>query len=390
MENHHLKMSSSPKSGAMFGIAAAVLFGLSAPLSKLLLAHVGPVLLAALLYLGAGVGLALAGLARRTLSTDGDGTEREAPLRSSDLPRVVGVVVLGGMCGPLLMLWGLQHLSGVVGSLLLNLEAPFTILLAVALFGEHLGAREAIGAFTIIAGAALLGLRPGEVHADVWGVPAVAGACLCWAIDNNLTQGLSLRDPTQVVRIKAFGAGTVMLLAALATGALAPPGSATPAAVAVAGTAATPATLALVPVLLAALLLGFASYGLSIVLHIHAVRRLGVARQAALFSSAPFVGAVVSIPLLGERPVTTDCVAALILAVGVWVILSETHGHAHEHHDMTHEHAHTHDEHHAHDHEHVDPAGVEPGVPHSHPHRHLPLVHDHPHVSDVHHHHPHG
>ena len=341
--------------GAVLGLLAAVSFGVSAPLAKLLLAEVSPQLLAGLLYLGAGIGL---GVYRLTRS----GT-REAALTRADLPPMLGVVALGGVCGPLLLMLGLARVSGTAGSLLLNLEAPLTIALAAALFGEHLGRRVVFASICIVLGAVVLRVSPGEVAADLVGVVSVAAACLCWALDNNLTQRLSLKDPFQVVRIKTLAAGAFNTGLALALGSSLPDAR----------------------VLALALGLGVLSYGISVVLDAYALRAHGAAREAAYFATAPFVGALAAVPLLGERPGIAELAAMALMAAGVVSMLDERHAHEHVHEPLEHEHAHVHDEHHQHDHAPGDP----PGEPHVHRHRHTRLVHDHTHVPDLHHRHRH-
>jgi len=199
-----LAAAATNRRGATAGLASAALFGLSTPLAKLLLPGTGPVMLAALLYLGAGTGLALAtGIGRRRGATE----HREAPVRAADAKLLAAVILCGGVVGPVLMLCGLARVSAVVAALLLNLEGPFTMLLAVFLFGEHLGGRGRSGAALIIGGALALTYRPGDLHGDVLGVLAIGAACLSRALDNNLTQRLSLRDPVRIVCIKAFAAG---------------------------------------------------------------------------------------------------------------------------------------------------------------------------------------
>jgi drug/metabolite transporter (DMT)-like permease len=343
-------MADARARGAACGLAAALLFGASVPFSKLLLPGVGPLLLAALLYLGAGLSLSL--VPRR---------RGEAPLRRRDAPLLLGIIVAGGIVGPLCMLVGLADLSGLAGALLLNLEAPFTMLVAVVVFREHLGWREALAAALIVAGAVALAARPGELAGSWGGVLLVAAACAAWALDNNLTSRLALRDPVAVVRWKALGAGACVLVAAIATGQARAPGEA------IAG----------------GLAIGALGYGVSIVLDTYALRLLGAAREAAFFATAPFAGAIVAVPLLGERPRAADGLAAAAMVAGVAVMLRARHAHEHAHEALEHEHAHVHDEHHRHAH---DGDVVEP---HSHAHRHEALTHAHPHVSDPHHRHRH-
>lgn len=355
------RMTSRPlglSQGALCGLSAAALFGLSAPLAKLLLPHVGVLPLASLLYLGAGIGLV-----GWSLGTRSNAPARESALRRADAVPLVAIVALGGVIGPILMLVGLARVSAVAGALLLNLEGPLTILLAVLLFGEHLGLRGALAAALVFAGAAALAFAPGALRADPLGVLCLAGACASWGVDNNLTQRLSLRDPVALARIKTLGAGLCSGALAWATNTAWP----------------EPGAAAL------ALAVGSVCYGASLVLDTYALRLLGAAREAAFFATAPFVGALAAVPLLGETPRAMQVVAALLMAGGVAVLLRERHGHEHAHDTLEHEHRHVHDAHHQHAHD----ASVPLVEPHSHPHRHAPLVHDHPHVSDLHHRHSH-
>jgi drug/metabolite transporter (DMT)-like permease len=338
--------------GATAALVAAALFGLSAPLSKLLLGHIGPQLLAGLLYLGAGIGMSIVRLFRKS---------GEAPLQRRDVPLLVAVILSGGVAGPLLLMLGLGKLSAVAGALLLNLEAPFTMLLAVG-FGEHLGRRAALAGLLVVGASLVLALQPGSVGGDWLGALFVALACLCWGLDNNLTQRLSLRDPIVIVQWKTLGAGLFAVPLALFMGGKLPDGGA----------------------LTAALALGFGCYGVSIVLDVWALRLLGAAREAPLFATAPFVGALLAMPLLHERPRLVDVGAALLMLGGVYVLLRERHGHEHTHEPLEHDHAHTHDDPHHHHHHDVIPEG-----PHTHPHRHEGLTHEHPHTPDLHHRHKH-
>lgn len=347
--------------GAAYGLTAAALFGVSPPLTKLLLPQSGPLLIAGLLYLGAGLGL----LAFEELYYRRTGAyQREARVRRSDVGRLAVIVVSGGILGPVFMLWGLQRLTGVLTSLLLNLEAPLTILLAVAFFREHLGRVQAAGALLILVGAALLQYQPGELRADGLGIMALFGACVCWALDNNVSQQLSLRDPVVVTRIKTLGAGVGSLSLALLTGQQWPA----------------------LWVVLAGLLLGLVSYGLSLVLDMRALRLVGAAREAGFFATAPFIGAMAAVPILGERWGWAESLATVLMAMGVFVLIRDYHGHRHTHECLEHDHVHRHGDHHRHEHDEHLPMGE----PHTHVHRHIPLTHDHPHVSELHHRHPHA
>jgi drug/metabolite transporter (DMT)-like permease len=353
-------MNPSKRQGAFFGLAAALLFGISPPFAKLLLPESGPMLTAGLLYLGAGLGLLFFEMTGRPwLNSSGE----EAPVRLADAGLLAGVILTGGMLGPFLMLFGLSRLSGVLTSLLLNMEAPFTVLVAVLVFREHLVRLELAGVLAIVVAAGILTYRPGAIRGDAVGILAVLGACLCWAIDNNLSQRLSLRDPLVVTRMKTLGAGLGMLGLATITGQQWPS----------------------VTIVFATFLLGLVSYGVSLVLDMRALRLLGAAREAGFFATAPFIGAVVAVPVLGERWDVQDASATAIMMVGVALLLRAHHTHAHSHEEVEHDHVHRHEEHHDHVHE-GEPVLQEP---HAHLHRHLPLIHDHPHLSELHHRHDH-
>lgn len=337
------------------GLLAAALFGLSVPISKRLVAQMSPQVFAGLLYLGAGIGLSVyRALAPATV---------EARLRRSDAAPLAAMIALGGAIAPILMLLGLRRISAVASSLLLNLEAPFTILVALFVFREHLGKRGFLSVVLILGGGALLGLAPGPLRADLVGTLCIAGACLCWALDNNLTQRLTVRDPLTVVRLKALSAAGLNLVIGLSLG----------------------GGISTLRAVLTVLVLGSLSYGLSVLLDAYAMRLVGAAREAAYFATAPFIGAIASTVVVGERIRTLDWVAMVVMAVGVVFMMRERHAHEHTHEVLAHDHAHVHDEHHQHEHGANDP----PGEPHTHWHRHVPLVHDHPHVSDLHHRHGH-
>jgi drug/metabolite transporter (DMT)-like permease len=342
----------------LIALAAAAMFGISTPLSKLLLGEVNPWLLAGLLYLGSGIGLSLLMLVRRLSGA----REGEAGLSRADLPWLAGTVIFGGIAGPLLLMTGLALTDAASASLLLNLEAVFTLGIAWFVFREHVDRRLFVGALAIVAGALLLSWQ-GESGQLSWGAALIALACLSWAIDNNLTRKISAVDPYVLAAVKGVVAGSVNTLLGLGTGAV------LPSFAAVAGGMA----------------LGFVSYGLGLVLFIVALRHLGTARTGAYYGTAPFLGAVVSVILLGTPLTVILVIAGVLMAVGAWLHLSERHGHSHVHEEMDHAHRHVHDEHHQHLHQPGDP----PGEPHSHPHRHEPLRHAHAHWPDLHHQHRH-
>ncbi len=355
MADAHGSSTSSHRRGAVLGLTAAALFGISTPLAKLLLGLLAPQLFAGLLYLGAGVAISAYRLLR--------GASPEAPLKRGDVPLLLALAVSGGILGPVFMLLGLSRLSAVAGSLLLNLEAPFTVLVAVVFFKEHLGRRPLLATLLILGGAVALRVDAGAVHGQPLGVGLIALACACWALDNNLTQRLSTRDPFAIVQVKTLVAGATNLSMGLALGNTLPNAS----------------------VIAGALVLGSLSYGVSVVLDAYALRLIGAAREAAYFATAPFLGAVGSLLLLRETLGRLEGLALVAMAAGVVLLLREKHAHRHRHERMAHEHLHDHDEHHAHTHGPNDPAGS----PHSHWHEHEALEHEHPHVPDVHHRHRH-
>ena len=341
-------------------LASAALFGASTPLAKLILgAGADPWLLAGLLYLGSGLGLAASLTTRRVLGR----RSGEASLQRADLPWLALVVLSGGVAGPLLLMLGLVSTPASSAALLLNLEGLATMAIAWLAFRENADRRIIFGAFCILLGAVLLSWQGGPTGFG-WGALAIAGACLAWGIDNNLTRKLSAADPMQIACIKGLVAGAINLALGLSRGAPLP----------------APGTI------LAGGLLGFVGYGISLVLFVRALRDLGAARTGAYFSTAPFIGAALATIIFAEPLTGRLIVAALLMAAGLWLHLAERHEHEHGHQEMLHEHAHSHDSHHQHEHRPGDP----PGEPHVHVHRHAPLRHRHPHYPDLHHRHGHG
>ena len=349
-----------PRRGVGLALAAAVLFGASAPLAKLLLAGTSPQLLAGLLYLGSGTGLLVVWLRGRR------STARETAMARRDVPWLVGAIAFGGVLGPLLLMVGLTRAPASGASLLLNLEGVFTALIAWFVFRENFDRRIALGMLAIIAGGIVLSWEGRLSWGGLAGPLAVSAACLCWGIDNNLTQKVSAGDPVQIAMLKGLAAGSVNTVIALVLGSNWPPG----------------------PNVIGALFLGFLSYGVSLVLFVLALRNLGTARTGAYFSTAPFVGAVLSLAVFRERPTTLLLFAAGLMAFGVWLHLTERHQHEHQHEAMEHDHGHVHDEHHQHVHVLSDPPVTDP-TPHTHRHWHEPVAHTHPHYPDIHHRHEH-
>ncbi|MBI3547373.1 MAG: DMT family transporter [Gammaproteobacteria bacterium] len=352
----------SLNSGVSNALLAAALFGASVPFAKLLGGEVAsPVLLAGLLYLGSGLGL----LAWWLLSHASAATRKhEAALMRHDLPWLMGAIFFGGVTGPVLLMIGLMHATAASASLLLNLEGVFTALLAWFVFKENFDRHIAFGMALIVGGGALLSW-PGTTSWDdaSLGALLIVGACLCWAIDNNLTRKISAGDPVQIAGLKGLVAGFVNTGIALTLG------------------ASWPA----MKVMTAVGVVGMLGYGISLVLFVLALRQLGTARTGAYFSVAPFFGAALSLLLLQEAPALLFWIAATLMAAGVYLHLSERHEHMHRHEPLTHVHRHVHDEHHRHHHD--FPWKEEQA--HTHLHAHEALVHKHPHYPDIHHRHRH-
>ena len=347
-------MTLEPDRGITAALCAALLFGASTPLAKLLLAHTNPWLLAALMYLGSGVGLWLLRRLRHAAPVH--------PTRG-EWGWLGGATLAGGVIGPVLLMTGLAGMPATGASLLLNAEGVFTALLAWFVFRENVDRRIALGMLAIVVGALVLSW-PGATGIGIdASTLAVLGACLAWAIDNNLTRKVALTDASFIAMVKGLAAGAANLLLAWQLGA-AWPGAST--VVAAAG-------------------LGFVSVGVSLVLFVIALRHLGTARTGAYFSVAPFFGAVLAVLVLRE-PVTVPLLAAgALMALGVWLHLTERHGHLHVHEASEHTHEHAHDLHHRH--LHAD--GVAVAQRHSHPHAHPVMTHSHGHYPDAHHRHKH-
>lgn len=347
--------------GVLHAFAAAATFGASTPFAKLLVGEIEPVALAALLYLGSGIGLMLWFGVRALRASPSDGGT--ARLERSDLPWLFGAILFGGIAGPVLLMLGLSVTPASSASLLLNMEGVLTSLLAWFVFKENFDRRIFLGMLLIIAGGLVLAWEQRPEIGIPWGALAIVGACLCWGIDNNLTRKISASDAVQIAGIKGLAAGAVNLGIALAMG-VALPGI---------GKAAL------------AGLVGFCGYGMSLVFFVLALQKLGTARTGAYFSIAPFVGAAVSLLMLGDTPGAGFWTAGVLMGAGIWLHLTERHEHVHLHEPMAHAHEHRHDEHHQHRHD-FDWDGVEP---HVHPHRHEAARHSHPHVPDIHHRHSH-
>lgn len=341
----------------LFALSAAALFGASTPFAKLLVGEISPLLLGGLLYLGSGIGLGVTRIIR-------DHGWTQSGLAQQEWPWLLGAILFGGVLGPVALMFGLTYTSGSTASLLLNLEAVLTALIAWIVFRENADSRVMLGMAAIVVGGIVLSWPTGNAEASNWiGPIAIAAACLFWAIDNNLTRKVSGSDALFIAASKGLIAGVVNCSLALSLGALWPDPK----------------------VLTATMLVGLLGYGVSLVMFVLALRGLGTARTGAYFSIAPFIGAIVALVLLGEQSTPAFWTACGLMGFGVWLHLTERHEHAHTHEQLEHSHVHTHDAHHRHEHG-SDWNGQEP---HDHLHQHTTMVHKHPHFPDTHHRHAH-
>lgn len=351
---------SSPKTTSIFyALLAAILFGVSAPLSKVLLGEIQPVMLAGLLYLGSGIGLLILKAIQFTALK---GKSKESRLKGREYLWLIAAIVAGGIAAPILLLISLEKTAASTASLLLNFEAVATALIAWLVFRETLGKRAVFAILLITLAGILLSLDISGAWGISLGALGVLAACVLWGMDNNFTRNISSKDPVFITMIKGLAGGLFSTILALSIGNQLPP----------------------IGHLLGALALGLLGYGVSIVLFIRAMRGLGAARTSALFNIAPLVGVVLSFLLLHDRPNWMFYLTIPLVVLGAYLLISETHSHQHSHQPLMHDHMHTHsDGHHSHLHE-----GIAIGK-HAHVHKHPLLTHAHDHLPDTHHRHTH-
>ncbi len=335
--------------GVLLAAVSAALFGATTPFLQRFGAGADPAAVAALLYAGAAL---FAGI------TGGHALARPW------WPRLALVGLFGAFLAPVALAAGLARTLGTTASLLLNLEAVFTVALGAAVHHEPVGRRVVAGLLLIAGGGVLVALDgPAGASGTITtalGPVLVAAATLAWAADNTLSRPLSDLDPASVVVGKGTAGALLSLLVAGATGATWP--------------AAAPAVGVMV--------CGGLGYGGSLRLYLRAQRTLGAARTGSVFAVAPFLGLVAALALGEPLGGPSMAVGGLLMAIGVWVHLGEDHDHEHTHEAQTHEHAHRHDDGH-HEHDHESPVVGE----HSHPHTHHRVVHFHAHGEDLHHRH---
>lgn len=340
---------------------AAILFGASNPIAKLLLEQIDPIFLAGFLYLGSGIGLLLTKYIFGALRNK---EKTEAQLEISDLPRVIAAMLTGGVVAPIILMLGLRHTQAATASLLLNFETISTALIAGLIFKEAIGRKVWIAVICITIAGIILTVDVDSKLGISIGALGVLAACIFWGIDNNITNTISAKDPLSIVTIKALGAGTFSILLGFMLH--------------------KPLPNLFISVL--AMIVGYFSYGVSIVLFILAMRGMGAARAGTLFGTAPFVGAFLSFLIFKSMPDLRFLGALPFMIAGTILLLGDSHSHEHMHFGLHHDHRHTHDdEHHNHDHE-----TSQPDQPHTHLHSHINMRHQHLHAPDIHHRHEHN
>ncbi len=349
---NHYSLSMYP---IILAFLSAMFFGASTPIGKWLLESLPPFQLAGWLYLGAAAGVAPGILKTRSSPAT------LGRMGKKNLRRLAGAIGFGGVAGPVLLLLGLQRSPAASVSLWLNLELVATALLGFFVFKDHLGRRGWLGVAGTIIASVLLSWQGGWI--GLAGLLLVAGACLCWGLDNHLTALIDGITPVQSTFWKGLVAGGVNLSIGFSV----------------------ESHGAGVGSVLASMLVGAFAYGFSITLYIKSAQQLGATRSQMIFSSAPFFGLALAVPLLGERILPEQAVAAILLIISLVLLFQDQHGHAHSHEPIHHQHDHNHkDQHHRHAH-----PDAQPEVHHNHLHQHSPEVHSHPHWPDIHHRHKH-
>lgn len=352
-----IERNSENRPSIFMAVLAAALFGISSPVSKLLVSEIPPALMAALLYLGAGFGMLavnlITGIAKRE--------QIEARLTKKEIPYTIGMIVLD-IAAPVCLMISLTLTTSANVSLLNNFEIVATSLIALLIFKETIGKRMWIAISLITLSSIILSVEDLSSFSFSIGSVFVLLACICWGLENNCTRMLSLKDPLQIVVIKGFGSGTGSLVIAFLL----------------------KQHSARLLYIFAALLLGFVAYGLSIYFYIMAQRELGAARTSAYYAVAPFIGVLLSIIIFGQQITLSFILALVIMAAGAYFAGMEQHKHAHIHEEITHEHRHNHRDNH---HNHLHDYNIE--GEHSHIHTHRKVEHTHRHTPDMHHSHAH-
>lgn len=292
----------SRMNAVLMAVLAAVLYGISSPVSKLLLVKIPPTLMAALLYLGAGFGM----LVVNSLNRFRHIKPAEAKLTVTELPFIIGMIVLD-IAAPILLMFGLTMTSSANAALLNNFEIVSTSLIALLCFKEAVGKRMWLAITLITISSIVLTVKDFESFTFTIGSAFVLSACICWGFENNCTRMLSAKDPLQIVVIKGFGSGTGALLIAFMNQQL----------------------CGNVKFILLTLLLGFVAYGLSIFFYIYAQRELGAARTSAFYAAAPFIGVIISWIIFRDKIEVSFLAALVIMLIGTYFAVTDVHYHMH-------------------------------------------------------------
>ena len=340
-----------------FAIIAATLYGISSPVSKLLLKEVPPTLMASFLYLGAGIGISIIQLIKHKKYKE----KTEARLTKQELPYIMGMVVLD-IAAPKFLMYGLTMTTAANASLLNNFEIVATSLIALLIFKESISKRLWGAISLITVSSIILSVEDISSFSFSFGSIFVLIACFCWGLENNCTRKLSVKDPLEIVVIKGLGSGIGCFLIAFMLG----------------------EHTNNITYIIIALVLGFFAYGLGISFYIYAQRELGAAKTSAYYAIAPFIGVGLSLIIFREIPTLSFIIALVIMIVGACFASTEEHNHKHRHMVITHEHSHSHDDgHHSHIHNEIIIGK------HNHIHNHEEYFHSHKHTQDIHHSHDH-
>jgi drug/metabolite transporter (DMT)-like permease len=332
-------------------LLAALFFGASAPISKLLLGNVPPILMAAFLYLGSGTGISLIKLYQRLTSN-----QREAGIKAPDVKWLAGAIISGGILAPIILMISLKNTPASTASLLLNFEGVGTTVIALLFFRESISRRALTAIFAITIASIFLSTNFKSGFGFSLGALGILLACFLWGVDNNFTRNISAKDPLTIVAWKGLVSGFFSLLLGVFLG----------------------QQLPVLITILSILLLGFISYGLSTMLFIYSMRGLGAARTSALYGTAPLAGVFLSILIFRDPITLLFGIAATLMVAGALLLANEEHAHFHIHMPVVHEHIHSHDEFHTHGNE---------EEAHSHEHEHPQTEHEHGHMPDIHHRH---
>ncbi len=344
-------------SGAFLALLSAFLFGISPVLIKLFSSGMPPIYTAGLLYLGAGAGLLTHRLIRHEPIFKAIKT---IPPRQK--MQLAGAVLCGGIVAPILLTYGIFYSSAFQVSALLNLETVATTIIAAFIFHEHVSKRVWLGKAFVVAGALLISVT-GNIDEMFSSFSFfIVGACVFWAMDNNLTRDIEDLPPSLLAGVKGISAGLFNILLALSLN----------------------QTSGDIRGLAGSFITGMFSYGISLVLFVYALRKIGTSRTTTYFAAGPFIGMLGSVVCLGERPPLLHWFAGSVMLLGIYALYHEHHEHEHTHEPQTHGHLHVHEEHHQHEHD-----GTEGPEPHDHSHKHERLRHSHHHLPDTHHRHRH-